>query len=143
MTRTTFAGRDYSFGVMIVLNFLLFLVIAAGQVAIYSAIRSNAMKGTQTSQRSQDTDIARRLFTIAMSDFLCWFPIGLLGMLASNDIPISGEISVVMAIIVMPLNSAINPFLYTLNVILDKTRRIEEEKLLNWLKAQQREKLKS
>ena len=140
VTRTTFAGRDYSFGVMIVLNFLLFLVIAAGQVAIYSAIRSNAMKGTQTSQRSQDTDIARRLFTIAISDFLCWFPIGLLGMLASNDIPISGEISVVMAIIVMPLNSAINPFLYTLNVILEKTRRIKEQKLLNWLKAQQREK---
>ena len=120
---------------MIVLNFLLFLVIAAGQVAIYSAVRSNAMKGTQTSQRSQDTDIARRLFTIAISDFLCWFPIGLLGMLASNDIPISGEISVVMAIIVMPLNSAINPFLYTLNVILDKTRRMKEEKLLNWLKG--------
>ena len=136
VTRITFAGHDYSFGVMIILNFILFLAIAAGQVAIYSSIRSNTMKGAQTNQQSQDTDIARRLFIIAMSDFLCWFPIGLFGMLASNDVPISGEINVAMAIIVMPLNSAINPFLYTLNVVLDKKRRMKEEKLLKWLKLQ-------
>ena len=136
VTRTVFAGRDYSFGVIIILNFILFLVIAAGQAAIYSSIRSNTMTGTQTTNQSRDREIARRLFTIAVSDFLCWFPIGLLGILARKSVPIPGEISVAMAIIVMPLNSALNPFLYTLNVILEKRRSVKEEKLLVWMKSQ-------
>ena len=35
-----------------------------------------------------------------------------------------------MAIIVLPLNSALNPFLYTLNVIRDKLTAREEARLL-------------
>ena len=70
-----------------------------------------------------------------MSDFLCWFPIGFLGFLASNDIPVPGELNVVIAIIVMPLNSAMNPFLYTLNIVLDRRRRIKEMRILDWVKS--------
>lgn len=136
ITRKQFDGHNYAFAVMIVLNFVLFLIIALGQTAIFSSVRSNTLTGTQTSQRSQDADIARRLFTIAMTDFLCWFPIGLLGLMASQDIPISGEVNVVMAIIVLPLNSAINPFLYTLNVLLAKRRCAREERLLKWIESQ-------
>ena len=33
------------------------------------------------------------------------------------------------AIIVLPVNSALNPFLYTLNTILEKRRRLEERRL--------------
>ena len=113
VTRRQYAGRTYSFAVTIVLNFVLFLLIAFGQLAIYSSIRSNTMTGTKRSQQSKDTDIARRLFTIAMSDFLCWFPIGCLGLLASRGVAVSGEASVALAVLVMPVNSAINPFLYT------------------------------
>ncbi|KAL8560513.1 hypothetical protein ACOMHN_023786 [Nucella lapillus] len=136
VTRKQFAGQTYSFGIMIVLNFVLFIVIAVGQGAIYWSIRSNTMQGGQSTQRSQDTSIARRLFTVAMSDFFCWFPIGLLGLLASLGVPVSGELNVVMAIIVMPLNSALNPFLYTLNLILQKREKKKEEQLLKWLESQ-------
>ena len=64
-----------------------------------------------------------------MSDFLCWFPIGLLGLLASNGVPVPGEVNVVIAIIVLPVNSAINPFLYTLNMMLERRRRARERRL--------------
>ena len=130
VTRTQFAGHKYSFAVMIVLNFILFLAIIAGQAAIYMSIRANTMVGSRTGQHSQGMDIARRLFTIAVSDFLCWFPIGCLGLLACHGFRVSGEVNVAMAILVMPLNSAINPFLYTLNVILEKRRKKREEQLI-------------
>ena len=71
-----------------------------------------------------------------MSDFLCWFPIGLLGLLASSGTPFPGEISVAMAIFVLPFNSALNPFLYTLNVVLEKRRRLEDERIKKRLLAQ-------
>ena len=98
---------------------------------------TTAMTGSQQQNRkNQETRIARRLLTVAISDFLCWFPIGLLGLLASQGVPISGEINVAMAVIVLPLNSALNPFLYTINVILEHRRKIKEDRLREQIKAQ-------
>ena len=136
VTRSDFPGHSYAFGVMIVANFVLFVVIAAGQVFIYWSIRINAMSSSQTTRQSHDLTIARRLLTVAMSDFLCWFPIGLLGLLASSGTPISGEVNVAMAIFVLPFNSALNPFLYTLNVVLENQRRLEAERIKKRLLAQ-------
>ena len=184
VTRQTFPGDAYSFGVMIVFNFLLFLLIAVGQGFIYWSVNVGSMAVNDSSRRSKDLTIARRLITVAVSDFLCWFPIGLLGILASNGIPVPGEVNVSVsdflcwfpigllgllasngspvpgevnvatAIIVLPVNSALNPFLYTLNTtlplhpqhhpsstpstppflytlntILEKRRRLEERRL--------------
>ena len=135
VTNTDFAGQQYTFNVMIVLNFALFLLIAVGQIVVYWAIRSNSMSSMDTSRKSKDLTIARRLMTIVVSDFLCWFPIGVLGLLASNGVAISGEVNVMMAIIALPLNSALNPFLYTVNIMLERRRRAKEDRLKKKLKS--------
>ena len=135
ITRVNFPGQDYSFGVMIILNFVIFLIIAVIQAFIYMAVRSQRMAITDptqpatSSQRSKDLIIASRLATVTLSDFLCWFPVGLLGVLASSGVTISGEVNVAMAIFVLPVNSAINPFLYTLNLILERRRKAREGRL--------------
>ena len=131
--RSDFPGRDYAFGVLIVLNLVLFLLIAAGQASIFLAVRANSLLPSTTGRRAQDLAIARRLITIAASDFLCWFPIGLLGVLAATGTPIPGEVSVGLAIFVLPLNSALNPFLYTLNLVLERARARRDEHLLKML----------
>ena len=141
ITRRNFPGRTYSFYIVIVLNFVLFLIISLGQVVILFSVKANAMTTAMTgsqqqNRKNQETRIARRLLTVAISDFLCWFPIGLLGLLASQGVPISGEINVAMAVIVLPLNSALNPFLYTINVILEHRRKIKEDRLREQIKAQ-------
>ena len=135
ITRREFDGDDYAFGIMIVFNFALFLMIAVGQAVIYQTVQANSMATTFTSRQSQDSNIARRLITVAMTDFLCWFPIGLLGLLASLGIPISGEVNVGMAIFVLPLNSVINPFLYTINIIMEKRQKSKEDRVLKWLES--------
>ena len=132
ITRVNFPGRDYSFGIMIVFNFALFVLVAVGQASIFWSIRLNTMT-MDSSSKSRDVTIARRLITVAVSDFLCWFPIGLLGMLAFQGTPIPGEVNVAMAIFVLPLNSAINPFLYTFNTLMEKRRKLSESRLLKWL----------
>jgi hypothetical protein len=134
VTRQDFAGRSYSTGVMIIFNFVLFLLIAAGQAFIYWSVQKNAMT-TDTTKKMQDATVARRLITVAVSDFLCWFPIGLCGLLALTGVPIPGEVSVAMAIFVLPLNSALNPFLYTYNVIAEKHRQTREGELLKTLQS--------
>ena len=137
VTRQDFPGQDYAFAVMIIFNFVLFLVIAVGQLVVYLAIRSQSMvKQDDNDRKSKDLDVAQRLFTVVLSDFLCWFPIGLIGLLASRDIPISGEVNVGMAVFVLPLNSALNPFLYSLNTIQTHRARRREQKLLRTLLAE-------
>nr|KAG5688136.1 hypothetical protein BaRGS_010477 [Batillaria attramentaria] len=129
ITRNDFAGHTYSFSVVIILNFVLFLMIAVGQVFIYWSIRTNSITASDTTKKSKDLTIARRLITIAISDFLCWFPIGLLGLLAADGVPVPGEVNVTMAIVVLPINSALNPFLYTLNMLLESRRRAHERRM--------------
>nr|KAG5698961.1 hypothetical protein BaRGS_024882 [Batillaria attramentaria] len=123
----SFKGQDYAFGVFIVLNFVLFLVIGAGQALIFYNIHSSAM-ATMKGHRKEDTVIARRLFLIVCTDFCCWFPIGLMGLLASSGIPIPGVVNVLAAVFVLPINSAINPFLYTINALLERRAKKMEQK---------------
>ena len=138
ITRKTFHGHKYSVGIMLILNFILFLLIALGQLTIYWSIRTNSMCASDlvAKRKTKDLTIARRLLTVATSDFLCWFPIGLLGLLASRGVAIPGEVNVAMAVIVLPLNSALNPFLYTLNLIQERRRKAKELRLQKRLLAQ-------
>ena len=131
-----FAGYSYSFGILIVFNFFLFLVVALGQAFIYMSVRANSMAaGSGTNRTSRDVHVARRLITIALTDFLCWFPTGLCGLLASRGVIISNVVNVTLAICVLPLNSAVNPFLYTVNLMLERRRLRREEQLLERLKS--------
>ena len=134
ITRKSFKGRSYSFAVIIVLNFVLFLLIAAGQSVIYLSVKDNLMT-TDTTKKSQDLVIARRLITVVVSNFVCWFPVSVMGLLVSAGVPITGEVNVAMAILVLPLNSALNPFLYTFNMVKEKRRKLRELKLLKLLES--------
>ncbi|XP_070198472.1 G-protein coupled receptor GRL101-like [Littorina saxatilis] len=136
VTRINFQGRDYSFGVMIVFNFILFVAIACGQAVIYWSIRANSMASQDTTNASRDLTVVRRLITVVISDFLCWFPIGVLGLMAYNGVTVPGEVNVAMAIFVLPLNSALNPFLYTLNIVIEKRRKAQENRLRKFLLTQ-------
>ncbi|XP_070205915.1 G-protein coupled receptor GRL101-like [Littorina saxatilis] len=139
VTRGDFPGQQYAFGVIIVFNFILFILIVVGQASIYAAISANSIDSvavTDSSRKSADRRIARRLVSVALSDFLCWFPIGLLGLLAARGVAVPGEVSVGLAILVLPLNSALNPFLYTINMLLERRRRGRDERLLKQVLAQ-------
>ena len=136
-----FLGHDYSFGIMIILNFALFLTIAVGQIFIYRAVRANSICNQKTGSR--DATIARRLTTIVVSDFLCWFPIGLLGILARTGTPVPRWVQVGVAIIILPFNSALNPFLYTFNVVMEKRRKAQVARLLKQLEMRHFEKNKT
>ena len=56
-------------------------------------------------------------------------------MLASAGTPIPEELNVAVAIFVTPFNSALNPFLYTFNVLMEKRRKAQEANLLKRLES--------
>ncbi|XP_076444361.1 uncharacterized protein LOC143282559 [Babylonia areolata] len=128
VTNKEFGGSGYSFAVIIVINFVLFLFIAVGQLLIYWSIRVNTVDCSDSGRKSRDTAIARRLLSVVLTDFVCWFPIGVLGIMARSGVPISGDVNVAIAIFVLPFNSALNPFLYTLNIVIERRRKASNAK---------------
>ena len=74
-------GWEYSFAVFIVFNFGIFVLIAAAQIAIYLEIVSSSSR-IRSTKRRQDITIARNLFLVAFTNFVCVFPIGVMGELS-------------------------------------------------------------
>jgi hypothetical protein len=58
------------------------------------------------------------------------------GLLVASDVPVSSEVNVAAAIFVLPLNSSLNPFLYNLNMLLEKRRKALEGKVLEAISQQ-------
>ena len=74
------AGYAYSFIVFAVLNFIMFILIAVGQVLIYLETSKTSNSVTMVSAaRWKELTIARNLLLVMCTDFLCWFPIGIMG----------------------------------------------------------------
>ena len=129
--------------IFIILNFVLFAFIGVGQIVIYTAIRkTSASSGSRN--REREMAVARRLFLIVLTDFCCWFPIGLMGVLAAAwGVTIPGVVNVFTAIFVLPVNSALNPFLYTLNGVLQRRRAAKEKKRLGQMLLKLKQELSS
>ena len=75
------AGWLYSVLIFIGLNFVMFVLIAVGQWLILREVtmpkNENISKCRTT--RTRELRVARNLLLVAMTDFLCWFPVGVLG----------------------------------------------------------------
>ncbi|KAH9513819.1 hypothetical protein Btru_031473 [Bulinus truncatus] len=117
-----FKGWEYSFAVFVILNFALFMIIAVGQVAIFVNI-IQSRKHFQFRAHGKDDNVeipaAKKLALVAISDFLCWFPIGILGMISFNGYKYNTDVYAWVAIFILPVHSAVNPLPYTIPAIKD------------------------
>ena len=115
LRHTKVKGWEYSLVIFVVLNLAAFISIFIGYTCIYrTVILSRKSAGVVA---RDDVRLARRITLIVMTDFLCWVPIILLSIIATSGVPIPGSVSAWVAVIVLPLNSALNPVLYTLTGI--------------------------
>ncbi|XP_064651598.1 uncharacterized protein LOC135502578 [Lineus longissimus] len=111
---------------VLTINLIGFIIILFGYLAIYRTIRksSHRMKGfQQDSGVNKEVKFLKKMSLIVMTDFLCWVPIIVLKFLEFRGLKIPPEVSAWTAVFVLPLNSAINPFLYTSEIIGLMSRR--------------------
>ncbi|XP_053408268.1 G-protein coupled receptor GRL101-like [Mercenaria mercenaria] len=123
LTRDRPPGWMYSVAIFVGLNFATFLLVAFGQWLIFSEIKAAKNKSAVMMKRRQkDLKIARNLLLVVATDFLCWFPIGVMGMMALRGHVISGDVYAWSAVFLLPINSALNPVLYTVTAILGRKK---------------------
>ena len=127
------SGHPYALGVLVVLNTTLMLLTAAGQTYIYVTVRRNFMVCFVDSQRSREFAAARRLLSVAVADACCWFVFALWVLLTSQGSFVSSNVTSVMAVFVVYVNSALTPYHYLLNIALERNTQLQRQRLLKRL----------
>ncbi|KAJ8034779.1 hypothetical protein HOLleu_21760 [Holothuria leucospilota] len=92
------------------------LIITVCYVAMFiSIIRSRIGSGRRGNKDEMKTAI--KMSIIVGTDMICWLPVIVVGILSKAGIEISIDMYAWIAIFVMPINSAFNPFIYTIPTI--------------------------
>uniref|UniRef100_A0A8C4IFK6 Relaxin family peptide receptor 2a n=1 Tax=Dicentrarchus labrax TaxID=13489 RepID=A0A8C4IFK6_DICLA len=108
-------AKGYSTGIFLGLNLVAFLVIAFSYSSMFYSIYKTGINATDLRSRlHRDVAVANRFFFIVFSDALCWIPIFMVKILSLLEVEIPGTISSWVVIFILPINSALNPILYTL-----------------------------
>ncbi|KAI8767731.1 G-protein coupled receptor GRL101 [Biomphalaria glabrata] len=109
----------YSVTVFLFLNSILFVVIAIGQFLIFVTISQHSSKFKNENQasarRADNITVALKLSVVVLSNFICWFPVCVMGIrTVVSDYEVTRETYAWIIALVLPINSALNPVLYTL-----------------------------
>ncbi|XP_077541374.1 uncharacterized protein LOC144153602 isoform X2 [Haemaphysalis longicornis] len=112
-------GWEYSAFVFCVVNTIAFTFIAYAYVTMFFTI-THSNVGLRSTQQLQDRAIAKRFAFIVGTDFLCWMPIVVIKIVALAGTRIDETLYAWVAVFLLPVNSALNPVLYTLTTRLFK-----------------------
>ncbi|KAE8584004.1 hypothetical protein XENTR_v10020781 [Xenopus tropicalis] len=132
-----YGARGYSVSIFLGLNLLAFVTIVFSYSSMFYSIHKTGAKTAERSVLSREVTIAKRFFFIVFTDALCWIPIFLLKAVSLTEAEIPGTITSWIVIFILPINSALNPILYTL------TTSSFQEKLKQCLQSKRQESSKS
>ena len=115
---------------IITVNFLSFVFIAVGYIWIvkHSSISSAKVRRAQSNQaKDQTARMQRRIARIIATDFCCWIPICILAYVRLG-VEFSDIVYQISAVLLLPINSALNPFLFTsyLDQLIGSCRQLNE-----------------
>ncbi|XP_071499934.1 uncharacterized protein [Diadema antillarum] len=107
------ATWQFSIAVFLGINFISFIIILICYVAIFIKVRfARAEAGRRA---DDDIKMALKMSLIVGTDFFCWMPIIILGILVQADfITLTSDIYAWLVVFVLPINSSLNPYLYTI-----------------------------
>ncbi|KAJ8048161.1 hypothetical protein HOLleu_00352 [Holothuria leucospilota] len=113
-------GWFYSIFLFLIINFVNFAFMLISYVFIYRKA-STSLRFAASSSRKVTMDrqmvMTMRMFFLVFTDMACWMPIILMGFLAqTGSVQIPKEIYAWTAVFILPVNSALNPYLYTVMI---------------------------
>lgn len=114
-------GWEYSTFLFLGLNLAAFSFICFAYIHMFIAIKRST-KTVRSHFENKERTLVKRFFFIILTDFLCWMPIIIIKFVALSGYKINQDTYAWLIIFVMPINSAINPLLYTLTTKLFKEK---------------------
>ncbi|XP_077156117.1 LOW QUALITY PROTEIN: relaxin receptor 1 [Paroedura picta] len=132
-------GQIYSVVIFLGVNLVAFIIIVFSYGSMFYSVHQTAITATEIRNHvKKEMTLAKRFFFIVFTDALCWIPIFILKLLSLLHVEIPGSITSWVVIFILPINSALNPLLYTLT-----TRPFKETIHQVWHNYKQRRSLGS
>ena len=116
-TRPGLPGWEYTIAI-ITLNLTCFVFIAVSYILIY--IRSTKKRPVNAAStvdlQKREAKIQKRIAVIIITDFACWLPICIMAFVAFLGLYYNFVLQEIAEGFLLPINSALNPFLYSVNL---------------------------
>ncbi|XP_072051965.1 G-protein coupled receptor GRL101-like [Amphiura filiformis] len=117
-------GLYFSTALFLGLNCICYLVILGCYIEIVRAVRQSPKRAGPASDRKEQIRLTMKVSAIVGTDFCCWFPIILLGILVQTRvITLPPSVYAWSVTFILPINSAINPYIYTIVELISKYRK--------------------
>ncbi|XP_054846265.1 relaxin receptor 1 [Eublepharis macularius] len=111
----TTGGQIYSVVIFLGVNLVAFIIIVFSYGSMFYSVHQTAITATEIRNHvKKEMSLAKRFFFIVFTNALCWIPIFILKLLSLLQVEIPGSITSWVVIFILPINSALNPLLYTL-----------------------------
>ncbi|XP_068964358.1 relaxin receptor 1-like [Petaurus breviceps papuanus] len=107
-------AQHYSTAIFLGVNLIAFITMVAAYSSMFHSVRVSRARSAEPGTFSREVSIAKRFFFIVFTDALCWLPIFLLKLLSLLQLEIPGTVTSWVVIFILPINSALNPVLYTI-----------------------------
>ena len=105
----------FSIVLFIGLNLICFFIIGYCYVSMFVYARQTSKQSGRSSNLNEQIRMAVKMSLIVFTDFCCWVPVGILSILVQAwMVEVDPVAYAWIATFVLPINSSINPFLYTL-----------------------------
>ena len=111
----------FSIVIFIGLNLICFIVIANCYLQIFLIARESSRK-VKSSAKNKELRMALKMSAVILTDFFCWVPLAVMCLLVQCGAFTLGPGMYAWTVgFILPINSALNPFLYTLaSIIADR-----------------------
>ncbi|KAF5285269.1 hypothetical protein FQR65_LT13283 [Abscondita terminalis] len=133
-------GWKYSAFIILGVNLIGLVIIAVVYGVMFVSI-SRTRDATTLSIK--DYEFAVRFFFIVLTNACCWFPIIIVKILAYFETYISSDLYAWLVVFVLPINSAINPILYTFTTPKYRSKLQKVSTILQWVLENKRSSLNS
>ena len=119
---------EYSF-IIVTVNFLSFFFIAVSYICMFIKAKENKLGIRNNQREKQQSRMQRRISRIIITDFLCWIPICIMAFIKLSGFYVDDIAYIVSAGLLLPINSAFNPLLYS--SLLDKLKETLKKSINN------------
>ncbi|GIY32669.1 relaxin receptor 1 [Caerostris darwini] len=129
-------GYQYSAFIFFGINFSAVMLIIFLYASMFITIKRDRESARPVIlKKHEDTVLAFRFFFIVLTDSLCWIPIVIIKLLALAGVTISHNLYACVVVFILPINSALNPLLYTIAAPTELRRKIEKwlQRAIIWL----------
>ena len=102
---------EYTFAI-VTINLLAFIYIVFGYIFIYVRSTNSSKKIRKIKSSKQEATMQRRIARIILTDFFCWIPICIISYVRLGT-KFTNSVYQISAVFLLPINSALNPFLFS------------------------------